>query len=247
MLRATFVFVFLVTSLSIPSTAQGPIVIDENDRVILHDNVHPSVRPECDAGRTDPSLRIQMTLVLTPSTSQPKNWRSQQTAGGRIDTSYDQLLAVTSWLRSHGFAVEQVDAGRSSVNFRGTVAQVEKAFRIEIDDYFVDGKIYHANIDDPSVPRALSRFIGEVKSLNDFPMMAGANSAVESILHDFAGTEYNPASGGIMDSAGNLYGTTSGGGVNGAGTASSWMQWAMRRCCTTSRAQMGTGQLQQRA
>jgi hypothetical protein len=56
MIRATCVFVFLVTSISL--RAQGPIVIDENARVILHGNVHPWARLQYDVGRTDPNLRI---------------------------------------------------------------------------------------------------------------------------------------------------------------------------------------------
>ena len=58
MIRATCVFVFLVTSLSISLRAQDPIVIDENARVILHGNVHPWARLQYDVGRTDPNLRI---------------------------------------------------------------------------------------------------------------------------------------------------------------------------------------------
>lgn len=218
MLRATFVFAFLVTSLSIPLTAQGPIVIDENDRVILRGYVPPLARPQYDIGRTNPNLRMQrMTLVLAPSTREPRDWRRQQNVGSRIGSSDKQLQAVTSWLQSQGFAIEHSDVGPFSVSFGGTVAHVEKAFGVEIHNYQVDGKTYHANANYPSIPRALSGSIGAVNSLSDLPMASG-NSASETILRNFTGTLYDPASGGIMDSAGNLYGTTPGGGSAGLGT-----------------------------
>ena len=217
MIRATCVFVFLVTSLSISLRAQGPIVIDENARVILHGNVHPWARLQYDVGRTDPNLRIQrMTLLLVPSRPQQRNWRRAQEAGTRTGGSDKQLQAVPRWLRSHGLAIQRADAGRFSVKFSGTVAQVEEAFRVEIHDYLVDGKAYYANSNHPSIPRALSGLVAGVNSLDDFP--ASGNTHGETVLHHFTGTLYQPAAGGIMDSAGNLYGTTAGGGTTGLGT-----------------------------
>jgi trimeric autotransporter adhesin len=210
--------VFLVTSLSISLRAQGPIVIDENARVILHGNVHPWARLQHDVGRTDPNLRIQrMTLLLVPSRPQQRNWRRAQEAGTRTGGSDKQLQAVTRWLRSHGLAIQRADAGRRfSVKFSGTVAQVEEAFRVEIHDYLVDGKAYYANSNHPSIPRALSGLVAGVNSLDDFP--ASGNTHGETVLHHFTGTLNAPAAGGITDSAGNLYGTTAGGGPAGLGT-----------------------------
>ena len=44
--------------------AADSAVIDENDRVVLHRNVHPKARPEFDAGPTDPSLPMNRTILL---------------------------------------------------------------------------------------------------------------------------------------------------------------------------------------
>jgi uncharacterized repeat protein (TIGR03803 family) len=217
MIRATFLFVFLVTSPSIFLNAQGSVAVDENDRVTLHGNVHPSARPQYDVGRTDPSLRMRrMTLLLVPSKPPKRNLRRQPAGGTGFGVSDQKLRAATSWFQSHGFAIERTRVGNSSVNFSGTVAQVEEAFRVEIHDYLIDGKTYYANADRASIPSALSGVIVAVNALDDFP--ASANVLGETVLHNFTGTLYQPASGGIMDSAGNLYGTTAGGGTTGLGT-----------------------------
>ena len=39
-------------------------VIEENDRVVLHGNVHPKARPEFDVGPTDPSLPMKRMILL---------------------------------------------------------------------------------------------------------------------------------------------------------------------------------------
>ena len=73
----------------------------------------------------------------------------------------------------HGFKpmalkVEEVTAGRASIIFSGTAAQVEEAFRTEIHTYNVRGEAHHANAKDPEIPSALAGVVGGVVSLHDF-------------------------------------------------------------------------------
>jgi uncharacterized repeat protein (TIGR03803 family) len=195
--------------------------------------VEPLTSSQYDIGRTDKNVRMQgMNLILAPSSRQHANlegggtehdhvlpkdrfWRSQR-VDLRASDSDTQLLAVTGWLQSHRLTIEQVDAKRFSVNFSGSVAQVEEAFRVEIHDYLVDGKTYRANANHPSIPVALSRFVSGV-SLADFSMAPGSGST-ETILYTFTGSLNTPELGGIMDTAGTFYGTTSGGGTAGLGS-----------------------------
>lgn len=140
MIRATFAFLLLIAGLSISLTAQGPIVIDENDRVVLHGNVHPSARPQFDIGRTDPSLRMgRMIVVLRTSTYQQRNCRRQQEVPVGIGSSDHQLQAVTGWLRSQGLLIDPAGRPNGSIRFSGTVSQVEQALRVEIHNYVFDG------------------------------------------------------------------------------------------------------------
>jgi pseudomonalisin len=75
---------------------------------------------------------------------------------------------VTGWLQAHGFQVEEVTGGRSSIIFSGTAVQVEDAFHTEIHAYNVRGELHHANAKDPEIPAALAGVVGGVVSLHDF-------------------------------------------------------------------------------
>ncbi len=73
--------------------------------------------------------------------------------------------------------MEEVTAGRRSIIFSGTAAQVQAAFHTEIRTYNIRGQVHHANATDPEIPVALAQVVGGVVSLHDFhsePMHASA-------------------------------------------------------------------------
>src|SRR6185369_8749771 len=87
----------------------------------------------------------------------------------------EDVKAITGWLSSKGFQVEEVAKGQTWINFSGGVSHVEQAFKTRMHDYQVDGKIYHANAVDPEIPRALGEVVSGVVSLHSFPRKAMNN------------------------------------------------------------------------
>jgi pseudomonalisin len=72
---------------------------------------------------------------------------------------------------------EELTAGRRSIVFNGTAAQVESAFHTSIHTYKIGAEVHHANASDPEIPEAFSGVVGEIVSLHDFrsePMHNGA-------------------------------------------------------------------------
>ncbi len=57
---------------------------------------------------------------------------------------------MSEGLSAQGFAVEGVGAGRTWINFSGTVSGVEAAFHTTIDEYGFGGELRHANSVDPA-------------------------------------------------------------------------------------------------
>jgi pseudomonalisin len=172
-----------------PSFALQPGAINDNDTVVLSGNVYPLARAEFDVGRTNPSLqmdRIILSLRLSPrkqaeldsllseqqDPASPNfhHWLTPQEFGELFGPTPGQIEGVTAWLTAHGFVIDEVANGRMWINFSGSVANVERAFHTEIHDYSVGGKRYHANAQNPSIPRALSDAVVGVVSLNDFPI-----------------------------------------------------------------------------
>jgi subtilase family serine protease len=163
-------------------------VADDNDTVILQKNVPPLARPEFDKGATEASLpmeRMILSLRLPPQKSAElenfltelhdpaspnfHHWLTPEGFRERFGPSSDDIHAVTDWLTSHGFSIDEVAKGGTWINFSGTVTHIERAFHTRIHDYYVGGKLHHANSQDPSIPRAFSDLVAGIVSLNDFP------------------------------------------------------------------------------
>jgi hypothetical protein len=169
----------------VPNRLQKPIV--ESEVLTLTGNTHPLARPEFDRGVVSADLRMdKMMLHLTPSAAQqaeldalveaqhdPQSplyhqWLSPAEYGARFGVSDADLAKVTAWLTGHGFAIDEIPAGRRLIVFSGTAGQVADTFHTEIHRYQVDGVMHIANAQDPQIPAALAGVVGGVVSLHDF-------------------------------------------------------------------------------
>jgi hypothetical protein len=103
-----------------------------------------------------------------PNSANYHNWLTPEEFGDRFGVSEGDLAALSAWLQSHGFVIEQVARARNWIAFSGTAGQVESAFQTEIHKYEVDGGTHFANAGPPSVPAVFASVIGEVRGLNDF-------------------------------------------------------------------------------
>ncbi|HXE96117.1 MAG TPA: protease pro-enzyme activation domain-containing protein [Dongiaceae bacterium] len=171
-----------------PAFARAHRVVDDNDTVPLHGNVHRHARPEFDRGATESSLPMEhmiLSLRLSPD-KQPElerllseqqdqdsanyhHWLTPEEFGERFGPKQEDIGAITGWLTHHGFTIEEVSRSRTSINFSGPVSKVERAFHTSIHDYLVDGHLRHANSRDPAIPRGIADLVGGVVSLHSFP------------------------------------------------------------------------------
>jgi pseudomonalisin len=161
--------------------------VDDEKRVTLRGNRHPLALAQHDAGSVAPNYRMErMLLTLLPDASQEEalnqfvdaqhapespyyhQWLTPEQFAERFGVSETDAAQVVGWLQGHGLEVEEVTAGRRSIIFSGTAAQVEAAFHTQIHTYKVEDKIHHANTNDPEIPSALAQVVGGVVSLHDF-------------------------------------------------------------------------------
>jgi subtilase family serine protease len=163
-------------------------IVNDLDRVVLPGNVHPLATPEHRIWRTDGKLPMERIILVLkrrpgadtemdaliaqqhdPSSPLFHHWLSPEEFEQRFGISDDDVAAVEGWLQSYGFSIDQVTPGRGSINFSGDADRVERAFQTEIDEFMVDGKVYHGNSTNLSIPRALAEIVHGVFSLHDFP------------------------------------------------------------------------------
>jgi subtilase family serine protease len=170
--------------------------IDDDQRVTLRGNHHPLAAAQYDAGAVAPDFPMEhMLLTLLPDAAQqdalnhlldaqhnPESpyyhqWLTPEQYGERFGVSEGDAAQVVNWLQAHGLRVEEVTAGRRSIVFSGTAAQVESAFHTRVHAYKFGSEFHHANARDPEIPAALARVVGGVVSLHDFrsePLHNGA-------------------------------------------------------------------------
>jgi subtilase family serine protease/sugar lactone lactonase YvrE len=161
--------------------------VNENQRTILAGNTHMLARPESDRGPAPDGLPMErMLLLLSRSAAQDADlerflaaqqdpaspeyhaWLTPESFGERFGAATADIEQVSRWLASHGFAVSEVSAGRTVIEFSGTAAQVRQAFHTEIHRFAVAGEEHWANAKDPEIPVALAPVVAGVVSLSDF-------------------------------------------------------------------------------
>jgi pseudomonalisin len=161
--------------------------IDDDQRVTLRGNVHPLALAQYDAGAVAPDFPMEhMLLNLLPDAAQQDalnqfvdaqynhespyyhQWLTPEQYGERFGISDADTAQIVNWLQGHGMEVEEVTAGRRSIIFSGTAAQVQAAFHTQIHVYKIGDEVHHANVKDPEIPAALVQVVGGVVSLHDF-------------------------------------------------------------------------------
>jgi subtilase family serine protease len=161
--------------------------VDESQRVALRGNVHPLARAEFDKGAmadTQPINRIYLLLnrsadqqtaldklmleQMDKSSPNYHQWLTPEQYGSQFGPSDEDIQAVKSWLSTQGFTVVKVNAGKTIVEFNGTVGSVRKAFGTEIHHFLVKGEKHFANISDPKIPAALAPAVMGIVSLHNF-------------------------------------------------------------------------------
>ncbi|MFZ0320899.1 MAG: S53 family peptidase [Candidatus Sulfotelmatobacter sp.] len=174
--------------------------VDDEQRITLTGNRHPLAISRYDAGKVDPDFRMEhMLLTLLPDAAQqdalsqlldaqhnPESpsyhqWLTPEQYGERFGVSETDATQIAAWLQQHGMEVEEVSAGRRSIVFSGSAAQVETAFHTQIHTYKIGDEIRHANASNPEIPAAFAAVVGGIVSLHDFrsaPMNNGTRIPV---------------------------------------------------------------------
>ena len=161
--------------------------VDRATVVRIPNTTHPAVALARDLGRVAPDLRMDRLLLQLqsspeqeadlqqllaeqqdPSSPRYHTWLTPLGFGERFGPAQEDLDAIVRWLESQGFQVNEIAAGRRSIEFGGTARQVEDAFHTTMHGYELNGVRHLANASDVSIPEALAAVVGGVVSLHDF-------------------------------------------------------------------------------
>jgi len=126
-------------------------VIDESKLVTLRGNTHPLAQSKYDLGPASVSMPAsRLVLVLARSTQQEaalqtylqsvqdanspnfQKFLSPEAFGKSFGVGDADLQSIQTWLTGHGFAVNKVSKSRMSIEFSGTVGQLQRAYHTSI-------------------------------------------------------------------------------------------------------------------
>jgi len=188
--------VSILPALSYAVTADRIVgAIDSSKAVALQGSRHPEAQEQYDRGPVDPSFKIDsMTLLTVPSPAQQRaldkltaeqqdrtsanyhKWLTPAQYADRFGLSQNDMNRITSWLKAQGFVIQSIGGGRNTVQFSGTAAQVQNAFKAEIHHFNVNGEEHFANATPLMLPAALQEILTGVLGVHDFRMRpASAN------------------------------------------------------------------------
>jgi len=192
LLRTSFRLAVLVGSLEFAGAssygASSRIsAVNPNEMTALASGVSPKLAAAKDLGAVPAGQRLeQMSLRFTMSSEQQNSltqfladvqnpaspryhqWLTPEQFGAQFGMSADDLAKVTAWLTAQGFTVTSVARGGMFVQFSGTVAQANHAFRTELHTVSLGGVQHFANMSAPLLPKAIAAVTASVTGLNDF-------------------------------------------------------------------------------
>jgi kumamolisin len=134
-------------------------------------------------GKSNPAERLEVTvLVRRQNAGQFKEKVANLAAGGRSDghmkhadlakefgASPADMAAVTNFAKNHDLAVVQQDAARRAVVLSGTVAQFNKAFGVDLQQYEFEGGSYRGRTGPIELPPELNGIVDAVLGLDNRP------------------------------------------------------------------------------
>jgi subtilase family serine protease len=153
----------------------------------LPGGVHPLLRNATDLGRMDADqslsnvsihfqrstqqqaeLEALLTAQQTPGSPEWHQWLSPQQFGARFGLADSDLRRIEGWLRGQGLRVTEIAPSHARISVSGSVAQIERAFGVEMHRYHVDGVEHYASAVEPHLPAALDGLVLAVRNLHDF-------------------------------------------------------------------------------
>ena len=153
--------------------------------VVLSGSVPEAVRQATPIHHAAPETKLEIVVGLKvrdeagldalilrqqdPASPDYQRFLSVEAFTQRFAPTSGQVDAVTNFLTSGGITVKQVYANHLLIHAVGTVAQLEKAFAITINEYpglNGSGQSYYSNDRDPTIPGNLKNIIQSVIGLN---------------------------------------------------------------------------------
>jgi subtilase family serine protease len=160
--------------------------IDEARTIVRDGNVRPEVAEGRDLGKlADSHLMAHLQLQLQRSPEKQAaldayvdslnnrgaanfhKWLTPAELDSRFGINPHDFAVVTSWLKSHGMTIHGYSPNLT-LDVSATVGQLRAAFGVDMHRVEAKGELHVVNVNDPTVPEALTGVLLGPVSLSDF-------------------------------------------------------------------------------
>jgi subtilase family serine protease len=134
-------------------------------------------------GPVDPSTPIQVSVWLKPhnkaaldalaqslydrTSPQYRQWLTRSAFAAQFAPTAAEANTVKSFLTSNHLSIVSVGPNNFFVRASGTVAAVNAAFHVTLNNYNVNGQTIRANSQDPTVSAAVAPLVGSISGLSN--------------------------------------------------------------------------------
>jgi len=186
MSKNPFKFQYFALSLVLVSSMLGtaPIAYSASGGQLIKNNTPPFVLTAPKAPEpVDQSQTIEVTLWLNlhnrqkldslaqdlydPRSPNYREWVSFSQIAADYGPTAEEAKTVKEFLSAHDLTIVLADPNNFFVRARGTIAQVSKAFQVEISNFKVMGKVVRANTSDPYIEDPAAPFVHLVSGLSN--------------------------------------------------------------------------------
>jgi len=134
----------------------GPVAPTSTIQVSVWLNVHN--RGELDSVAAD---------LYNPKSPNYRHWLTKSDFVAKFAPTAEEAKTVQDFLTANGLSVVGIGPENFNVTARGTVAAVEKAFHVTLNNFLVNGKMLRGNTSDPFVEGAAGALVGAVYGLDN--------------------------------------------------------------------------------
>jgi len=136
-----------------------------------------------DLGPEDPQKEVEITVVLkrhnetmfqqvlqqlyTAGSPLFHRWLTMEQYAANFAPTAADVKTVSDFLATRSLSIVRTDDFNAYVIARGTVANVENAFHVEINRFSLNGSTYHANTNDVSLDEPISGLVSAVTGLDN--------------------------------------------------------------------------------
>ncbi len=117
--------------------------------------------------RNQQELEYLLSNMYNPRSSEHHHFFSPQMFAGEFGPTTQQQQQVKNYLTSQGFTVNHVSSNGVLIDASATVAQVESAFQVKINNYTLGKNKFFANATAPIIPASLSSLIVSIGGLDN--------------------------------------------------------------------------------